>query len=59
MPDFLFLFQIMVCAIALILFTIFTAVGVKSYTLLQRFEEDEADMREWLDTMKNEEEDDQ
>lgn len=49
----------MVCAIALILFTIFTAVGVKSYTLLQRFEEDEADMREWLDTMKNEEEDDQ
>lgn len=44
---------------ALILFAIFTAVGVKSYTLLQRFEEDEADMREWLDTMENEEEDDQ
>ena len=48
-----------VIIMALILFAIFTAVGVKSYTLLQRFEQDEADIREWLDTMGNEEEDDQ
>ena len=45
-----------VIIMALILFAIFTAVGVKSYILLQRFEEDEADMRKWLDEMENEEE---
>lgn len=45
-----------IAIMTIILIVIFAAVGIKSYIVLQRFENDEADMRKWLDEMENEEE---